>query len=82
MFQSINSTVAFIALDRSQQAASWNSFFEALDSGCVGHHPHYALLAPLYAAGDYICEAGLASELVVELDRLILAAELDETPPF
>jgi hypothetical protein len=82
MFQSINSTIAFTAVDRSQQAALWSSFFEALDSGCVGHHPQYSLLAPLYAKGDYLCEAAMASELVVEIDELVLAAELDEPPPF
>ncbi len=83
MFHTINSsTVAFTALDRGQQATIWISFFEALDSGCAGHHPFYEVLAPLYAAGDYLCEAALASELVVEMSDLVLAAELDEPPPY
>lgn len=83
MFHTINSnTVAFTALDRGQQALIWHSFFEALDSGWAGHHPLYGVLAPLYAAGDYICEAALASQIVVEFEDLALAAEIDAEPPF
>ena len=83
MFHAINTAaVAFTALDRSQQAAIWSSFIEALDTGCAGHHPLYEVLAPLYARGDYPSEAALASEVVVEMDDLALAAELDEPPPY
>ena len=83
MFHAINNTaVTFTALDRGQQAAIWSSFFAALDTGCAGHHPLYGVLAPLYAKGDYPSEAALASEIVIEIADLVLAAELDEPPPF
>jgi len=83
MFHTIDNTaLAFTALDRRQQAAIWISFFDALDSGVAGHHPFYAELAWLYAAGDYPCEAALAFELAVEIDDLALAAELDDEPPY
>ncbi|MBI1684280.1 hypothetical protein [Caulobacter hibisci] len=82
MFHAIDSTVAFTALNRDQQAAIWSSFFEAVDGGCAGHHPLYEVLAPLYAAGDYPSEAALACLILVEVEDLALAADLDAEPPF
>ena len=31
MFNTLDNTVAFTTLDRGQQAAVWNSFFDAVD---------------------------------------------------
>jgi hypothetical protein len=90
MFHSINSTVAFTALSQGEQAVIWASFFDALDEGLAGRHPLYTVLAPLYAAGEYITDAEvladhndnlvLGSEILTDFDQLALAAELGDPP--
>jgi len=82
MFNTLDNTVAFTTLDRGQQAAVWNSFFDAVDAGRAGHHPFYADLAPLYAAGAYVCEAAATFEPATASTNEALVVGLDEPPPF
>lgn len=84
MFHSINDTAAFTALDRPQQAAIWTGFFDALDRGSAGRHPHYAVLAPLYAAGDYITGGEGLAEPAQPFDHHVEDRDLVDLgePPF
>ncbi len=83
MFHILDNTVAFTTLDRGQQAAIWNSFFEAVDAGWAGHHPFYADLAPLYAEGAYVCcEVAAPFEPAAASIAEAVIVELDEPPPF
>ena len=75
MFMAINTTTQFIALSRGEQAAIWASFFDALDAGDAGHHPLYEVLAPLYAAGEYITDADLDEDMATD----VVEASFDNT---
>lgn len=42
---------AWDKLSPIERIHQWTDFTEAVDYGDAGHHPYYALLAPLYAIG-------------------------------
>jgi hypothetical protein len=45
-------TSDWTALSPAGQLAQWESFIADLDGGCVGFHPYYRVLAPLWDRGD------------------------------
>ena len=66
MFMAINSSTEFTAMSNAEKAVIWASFFDALDAGDAGHHPLYEVLAPLYAAGEYITDADLDEDMAAD----------------
>ena len=66
MFMAINSSTEFTEMSNAEKEVIWASFFDALDAGDAGHHPLYEVLAPLYAAGEYITDADLDEDMAAD----------------